>query len=322
MKKILITGCAGFIGFHISKLFLEKKFFVYGIDNLNNYYDINLKKKRLKVLKKYRNFDFLKADISDRIKIKTIFKKKINSVIHLAAQAGVRYSLENPYSYFSSNLIGFCNILQLSKDYKVDKFIFASSSSVYGEQNKIPFNETKSNQNNPIQLYAATKRANEILAKSYFNLFKMNIIGLRFFTVYGEYGRPDMAIFDFTKKIFKKKKITVFNYGNHSRDFTHINDVKNALFKIFKTIKKKRSGSYDIFNIGSGNPVKLMRVIKILEQNIGKKAKIKYLIKQSGDVNITFSDIKKIKKLIGFKQKVTIEEGLKNFVKWYKHEYL
>ena len=322
MKKILITGCAGFIGFHISKLFLEKKFFVYGIDNLNNYYDINLKKKRLKVLKKYRNFDFLKADISDRIKIKTIFKKKINSVIHLAAQAGVRYSLENPYSYFSSNLIGFCNILQLSKDYKVDKFIFASSSSVYGEQNKIPFNETKSNQNNPIQLYAATKRANEILAKSYFNLFKMNIIGLRFFTVYGEYGRPDMAIFDFTKKIFKKKKITVFNYGNHSRDFTHINDVKNALFKIFKTIKKKRSGSYDIFNIGSGNPVKLMKVIKILEQNIGKKAKIKYLIKQSGDVNITFSDIKKIKKLIGFKQKVTIEEGLKNFVKWYKHEYL
>ena len=207
MKKILITGCAGFIGFHISKLFLEKKFFVYGIDNLNNYYDINLKKKRLKVLKKYRNFDFLKADISDRIKIKTIFKKKINSVIHLAAQAGVRYSLENPYSYFSSNLIGFCNILQLSKDYKVDKFIFASSSSVYGEQNKIPFNETKSNQNNPIQLYAATKRANEILAKSYFNLFKMNIIGLRFFTVYGEYGRPDMAIFDFTKKYLKKKKL-------------------------------------------------------------------------------------------------------------------
>ena len=322
MKKILITGCAGFIGFHISKLFLEKKFFVYGIDNLNDYYDINLKKKRLKVLKKYRNFYFLKADISDRNKIKTIFKKKINSVIHLAAQAGVRYSLENPYSYFSSNLIGFCNILQLSKDYKVDKFIFASSSSVYGEQNKIPFNENKSNQNNPIQLYAATKRSNEILAKSYFNLFKMNIIGLRFFTVYGEYGRPDMAIFDFTKKIFKKEKITVFNYGNHSRDFTHINDVKNALFKIFKTIKKKRNGSYDIFNIGSGNPVKLMKVIKILEQNIGKKAIIKYLIKQSGDVNITFSDTKKIKKLIGFKQKVTIEEGLKNFVKWYKHEYL
>ena len=322
MKKILITGCAGFIGFHISKLFLEKKFFVYGVDNLNNYYDINLKKKRLKVLKKYKNFDFVKADISDRNKVKTIFKKKINSVIHLAAQAGVRYSLENPYSYFSSNLIGFCNILQLSKDYKVDKFIFASSSSVYGEQNKIPFNENKSNQNNPIQLYAATKRSNEILAKSYFNLFKMNIIGLRFFTVYGEYGRPDMAIFDFTKKIFKKKKITVFNYGNHSRDFTHINDVKNALFKIFKTIKEKRNGSYDIFNIGSGNPVKLMKVIKILEQNIGKKAKIKYLIKQSGDVNITFSDIKKIKKLIGFKQKVTIEEGLKNFVKWYKHEYL
>ena len=204
---------------------------------------------------------------------------------------------------------------------KVKKFIFASSSSIYGEKNTLPFNETLSDQDNPIQLYAATKRSNEIIARSYFNLFKMNIIGLRFFTVYGNFGRPDMAIFKFTKNIISEKKIEVYNYGRHFRDFTHIEDVKNAVFKIFKKSKNLSNGRYEIINVGSGRPVNLNTIIQILEKSIGKKAKIKYIKKQIGDVKGTFSDIKKLKKKFGFSQQISIKEGLENFVSWYKQNY-
>ena len=321
MKKILITGCAGFIGFHISQLFLEKNFKVIGVDNLNSYYDIKLKNKRLSILIRNKNFSFKKLDINNSVKLKKIFSQKIYAVLHFAAQAGVRYSIDNPYSYFSSNLLGFCNILQIAKFYKIKKFIFASSSSIYGEKNTLPFNENISDQDNPIQLYAATKRSNEIIARSYFNLFKMNIIGLRFFTVYGNFGRPDMAIFKFTKNIISEKKIEVYNYGRHFRDFTHIEDVKNAVFKIFKKSKDSSNGRYEIINVGSGRPVNLNTIIQILEKSIGKKAKIKYIKKQIGDVKGTFSDIKKLKKKFGFSQQISIKEGLENFVSWYKQNY-
>ncbi len=320
LKKILITGCAGFIGFHTTKIFLEKNYEVVGIDDLNRYYDTKLKLKRLKILKTYKNFKFHKININNRNQLKKISNLNFKILIHLAAQAGVRYSISNPYEYFSTNLQGFCNILHLAKEQKTEKFIYASSSSIYGDKNSVPFNEDKSDTDNPIQLYAATKRSNEIIARSYYNLFKMNVIGLRFFTVYGEYGRPDMAIFKFTKNIIKEKKISVFNYGKHFRDFTHVNDVAETIYKITKK-KQGNKKIYQIFNVGSGKPIKLMKIIKYLEQYIGKKAKIKFLKKQPGDMKGTFAKNENLKKIIGFKQKVNIKEGLKNFVDWYKKNY-
>ena len=320
LKKILITGCAGFIGFHTTKIFLDKNYHVVGIDDLNKYYDTKLKSKRLKILKAYKNFKFYKININNRNQLKKVSKTKFEILIHLAAQAGVRYSISNPYEYFSTNLLGFCNILHLAKEQKTEKFIYASSSSIYGDKNSVPFKEDKSDTNNPIQLYAATKRSNEIIARSYYNLFKMSVIGLRFFTVYGEYGRPDMAIFKFTKNIINEKKINVFNYGKHFRDFTHVNDVAETVYKITK-MKQGNKKTYQIFNVGSGKPIKLMKIIKYLEKYIGKKAKIKFLKKQPGDMKGTFAKNENLKKIIGFKQKVNIKEGLKNFVDWYKKNY-
>ena len=319
-KNILVTGCAGFIGFHVSETFLKKKFTVFGIDNLNKYYDKNLKLDRLKILKRYKNFKFYKLDISDELDLKKIFKNKINFVIHLAAQAGVRYSIVNPYSYFKSNLLGFGNLIHLSMENKVKKFIFASSSSIYGDEKILPFNEETSEANNPIQAYAATKRSNEIIAKSYYNLFKLNIIGLRLFTVYGNYGRPDMAIYGFTKNIIEDKKIKIFNHGNHFRDFTHVNDVKDAIFKIIKKPNKKKP-SFNIFNLGSGRPVKLNILIKIIEKYLKKKSKKIFINQQAGDMKGTFADISKIKKFISYKAKVNIDDGIKEFVSWYKKYY-
>ena len=320
--RILITGCAGFIGFHVAKKFLDKKYKVYGLDNINNYYSISLKKNRLKLLKKNKNFLFKKIDISNREKIKNLFREnKFDAVIHLAAQAGVRYSLKKPYDYYDSNLIGFSNILEETKNAKIKNFLFASSSSVYGESNKPPFHEKKSNTDNPLQIYAATKKSNEILAKAYFNLYKFKIIGLRFFTVYGNYGRPDMAIFDFVKNILQKKIIYINNYGNHYRDFTHINYTTEIIFSLVVKAIKSKKPFFKIFNIGSSSPIKIMKIVKLIQEILGVKAKIKFRKKQKGDVHGTYSNSKSIKAFTKIPNNVSIKEGLTEFINWYKYYF-
>ena len=255
--KILITGSAGFIGFHLSSKILSKGFKVIGIDNLNSYYDVKLKKDRNNILKKNKNFIFKKVDIKNYNALEKIFKKyKIDIVIHLAAQAGVRYSLKNPKSYIDNNISGFFNILDISKNFKIKKFIYASTSSIYGTQKKYPLKE-KFETSNPIQLYAATKKSNEVIATSYNHLYKIRTIGLRFFTVYGPWGRPDMALFKFTKNILKGKPIHVYNHGKHSRDFTYVDDIVGGIFKILTSRDKKKVNS--IYNIGYGKEIPLLK---------------------------------------------------------------
>lgn len=316
--NILITGCAGFIGFHLSKKFLENNKIVFGIDNLNDYYDISLKKKRLNILLKYKNFIFFKIDLNNKKKIEKIFKqKKISQVFNLAAQAGVRYSISNPEAYVNSNLLGFCNILQLSKDYEVKKFVYASSSSVYGANKSIPFSESDEVKS-PISLYAATKLSNEIICESYSRMYNMNSIGLRFFTVYGPWGRPDMALFKFTKKILNNQKIDIFNYGKMFRDFTYIDDVVESIFRL-SNIKKKFKN--EIFNIGNSSPIKLMDFITELEKALKIKIKYKFYPMQIGDVRSTYSNSTKLFKAINFKPKTNIKLGIDNFLKWYLKNY-
>ena len=317
--KILITGCAGFIGFHLANKFLKEKIYVYGLDNLNNYYSVLLKKSRIKILKKEKKFNFKNIDISNRTKIKNFFKKhKFDVVIHLAAQAGIRYSLKKPYDYYDSNLTGFSNVIEESKNSNVKTFLFASSSSVYGEMNQPPFHEKKSNTENPLQIYAATKKSNEILAKAYFNLYKFKIIGLRFFTVYGNYGRPDMAIFNFVNKILHKKNIYINNYGNHYRDFTHIDYVVEVVFRLVKKTVNIKKSFFEIFNIGSSKPIKIMDLVNLIQDILRIKAKIKFRGKQKGDVHGTFSNSKKIKSFIKIKKTIKIKDGLTEFINWYK----
>ena len=317
--KILVTGSAGFIGFHVCKKLLSKGNEVIGIDNLNNYYDIDLKKNRNKILKKSKKFTFYKKNICDK-KIDKIFKKyKFKIVINLAAQAGVRYSLKNPYSYFESNLLGFGNIIELSKKYKVGHFIYASSSSVYGAEKKLPYNEKKSDTSSPIQVYAATKKSNELIAHAYSHLFKFKTTGLRFFTVYGPWGRPDMALFKFTKNILEKKSIEVYNNGKNIRDFTFIDDIVSGVVKTIN--KKNKLSNFEIINLGNNNPLNVMKYIKTIEKLIRVKA-IKKLIKsQPGDMVKTYSDNTKSKKLIGYKPKIKIDLGIKKFIEWYKNYY-
>ena len=281
-KNYLITGSAGFIGFHLSKKLLSEGFNVLGVDNLNNYYDQKIKQDRNNILKKYKNYRFNKIDIKDYKKLDRIFKKNsIHGVVNLAAQAGVRYSLKNPRSYIENNINGFFNILELSKKYRVKKFIYASTSSIYGLQKKFPLKENF-NTDNPIQLYAATKKSNELMATSYSHLYKMDTIGLRFFTVYGPWGRPDMALFKFTKNIIKGKPIEVFNKGKHERDFTYVDDIVNGIFNIINN-KKSRFGA-KIFNIGNGKKIKLLKYIQLIEKNLDRKSKKKFLPLQKGDV--------------------------------------
>jgi len=322
-ENILVTGSAGFIGFHLASKLVKKNVNIINIDNLNDYYDVSLKKKRISHLKKFfknekKKFILKKIDIYNKKAILKIFKKyKFTKVIHLAAQAGVRYSFINPRIYAETNLIGFFNILEGCRIYKVKNLIFASSSSVYGESKKFPYKENEI-LNTPLQFYASTKLSNEIMSYSYSMLYNINIIGLRFFTVYGPWGRPDMAYFSFTKKILDGKVIEVFNNGKHFRDFTFIDDIiKGILLTIFKKPKKK----YQIFNIGYGKPTKLMDLIKYLEKFLDKKAKIKYLNKQKGDMDKTFSSIDSLKKLYGYKPKTNPSTGLKKFVDWYLNSY-
>ena len=319
MKTVLITGCAGFIGYHLTKRLLDN-YKIIGIDNLNDYYDINLKKDRLKNLE-HNNFIFIKSDISNKEKINNLFDNyQIDIVINLAAQAGVRYSIENPDVYINTNIIGFYNILECCKNHNIKQLIYASSSSVYGN-NELPFKENDKT-DNPISIYAATKKTNELLARTYSNLYNIKCTGLRFFTVYGPFGRPDMAYFNFTKKIINKEKIELYNNGESLRDFTYIDDIVEGIIKVLdKPITK-------IYNIGNSNPIKLLDFINILKEELIKNnlvedygLNIELLDKQPGDVDNTYADIKELKSDFNYEPKINIKEGLNKFIKWYKEYY-
>ena len=331
--KIILTGCAGFIGFHLTKKYLDMNLKVIGIDNLNNYYSEKLKKDRLSQLlkhKKKRNFIFYKTSIDNYKAIKKIFAKhKPSIVVNLAAQAGVRHSLKKPLDYVKSNLIGFSNILILSKEFRVKHFIYASTSSVYGNSTKNILTETDS-VDHPIQFYAATKRSNELMAHAYSSLYKLPTTGLRFFTVYGPWGRPDMALFLFTKNILNKKPIYVFNNGNHIRDFTFVDDITDGIYKVtkkkfIKATKKndpsESSCPFRILNIGNNNPVPLMTYIKSLESELGVKSKKIFKPLQKGDIKKTNASIKKIKNLYNYNPNTKIKKGIKNFVNWYREYF-
>ena len=314
----LVTGCAGFIGFHVCRILLEKKNKVLGIDNINNYYDKDLKINRLRILKKNKiNFEFYKIDICNFEKMEQIFIK-LNKfrVIHLAAQAGVRYSLKYPKTYIRSNLLGFWNILELSKKYKTEHFVFGSSSSVYGANKKIPFNE-KDSTDNPIQLYAATKKSNEVIGYSYSSLYKMKVTALRFFTVYGPWGRPDMAIFKFTKNIINNKPIDVYNKGNHYRDFTFVKDIARG---IISASHRKDKKNFQIFNIGNGKPVYLKKLIQTLEIILKKRAVKNFLPIQKGDMKSTYANTNKFNTTFVGKF-VPLKKGLIEFVNWFRNYY-
>ncbi len=318
--KILVTGCAGFIGFHLSNYLLSNKIQVCGIDNLNNYYDVNLKKDRLKILNKNNKFLFYKLDLANKIKLNNIIKKnKIKIIVHLAAQAGVRYSIQNPKTYFKNNLQVFFNILEVSKLNNINHLIFASTSSVYGENSNFPIKENEDT-SRPLSFYAATKKSNEILAYSYSNIFKIPCTALRFFTVYGPYGRPDMALFKFTKNILDNKKIDFFNNGNHNRDFTYIDDIVSGIFSIINKPHKGKT-PFNVFNIGNGNSRKLKDYLKLIENKLQKKAKLKKLPLQKGDIKKTHSDIRSLKNFSNYKPKVGIEEGVSKFIDWFLKYY-
>ena len=320
--KILITGSAGFIGFHISKLFLTKGHTVYGIDNLNHYYDVRLKKARNKILLQHKRYKFSKININSTKKVSSLFKKNnFDLVIHLAAQAGVRYSLKNPKVYIDSNIRGFFNIIDSIKENNIKNFIYASSSSIYGNSNRSVFKEDEK-ATSPIQLYAATKRSNELIAHAYSSIYKINTIGLRFFTVYGPWGRPDMSLFLFTKKILMNKKIDVFNYGKHSRDFTFIDDIVYGIYLCaMKGFSKKKKKYFKIFNIASGKPIKLTKFIEIIEKKLKLKASKNFLKLQKGDVIKTYGSINKINSEFGYKPKTSINQGVSKFIDWYKKFY-
>ena len=330
--KILITGVAGFIGFHTALNYLKKKHTIVGIDSINNYYDVKLKRERLNILKKFNNkFIFQKADISNKNKISYLFNKhKIDKVIHLAAQAGVRYVKKNPDAYFKSNLLGFYNILENCRLYKIKHLVIASTSSVYGANKKLPFS-TKQTADHPTQFYAATKRSNEIIAHSYSHMFNIPITALRFFTVYGPWGRPDMSLYIFVDKILKNKSINMFNYGKHSRDFTYIDDIVEGITKTLNKIPKKNirwgfssndnstsEAPFQILNIGNGNKISLKKYVTIISKLLKKKVKIKHLPFQDGDIKETLSDINETKKYLNFKPKTNINDGIKKFIDWYR----
>lgn len=326
MVKVLVTGAVGFIGFHLSQHLLARGDFIVGIDNINSYYDVSLKKSRLKQLKYSGNFNFFQIDLADKYRISELFTNhNFDYVIHLAAQAGVRYSLENPHAYVDSNLVGFVNILEGCRHGKVKHLIYASSSSVYGTNTKIPFS-TQDNVDHPISLYAATKKANELMAYTYSHLYKIPSTGLRFFTVYGPWGRPDMAYFLFTKAIMEGKPIKVFNHGKMKRDFTYIDDIVEGIVRVSSTIPQgselDNNVPAKVYNIGNNKPVELMTFIEVLENCLGKKAIKEFLPMQPGDVPMTYADIDDLINDVGFSPHTSIEEGLEKFVQWYKSYYI
>ncbi len=313
---IVVTGVAGFIGFHVSKRLLEMEYDVVGIDNMNNYYDPKLKETRLGILQKYSKFTFHKIDICEYEKLKNcIGDSKI--IIHLAAQAGVRYSLENPFAYVQSNVVGHLNILEVCRNIKgFERLIYASSSSVYGQNAKMPFS-VDDRVDNPASLYAATKRADELMSYTYSHLYEINMIGLRFFTVYGEYGRPDMAPMKFTQKILNGESIDVYNNGDLKRDFTYIDDIVEGVVSSMKVSIKGQK----IYNLGNNRPEKLMNFIAILEKYTGQKALMNMMPMQKGDVHETYANITESKRDLGFNPKTSLDEGLKRTVEWFKTFY-
>lgn len=337
-KTILVTGCAGFIGYNLVKRLCSENIKVVGIDNISNYYDIKLKEHRLDLLKEYNNFTFLKEDINDKKRVNEIFNKyKPDIVVNLAAQAGARDSINNPDLYIETNIIGFYNILEACREIGVEHLVFASSSSVYGENNDVPF-KIDDNTDTPKSLYAATKKSNEVIAYAYSKIFDIPITGLRFFTVYGPLGRPDMAYYSFTDKLISKETIKINNYGNCMRDFTYIDDIIESMVRVMKIPKEKELGNdnlpvapYKIYNIGNSNPVKLLDFIIILTEELKRVELLpkdydfnKYselVSMQPGDVEITYADTKELEKDIKFKPNTDLREGLRNFVEWYKEYY-
>lgn len=334
MTKILVTGAAGFIGFHLTKKLLAQGHEAIGIDNLNDYYDVKLKQARLAELEPADNFQFYQLDLADRSGIADLFERiKPETVAHLAAQAGVRYSLTNPHAYVDSNLVGFVNILEGCRHHHVRHLVFASSSSVYGTNPKMPFS-VDDRVDHPVSLYAATKKANELMAHTYSHLYGLPTTGLRFFTVYGPWGRPDMAYFLFTKAILSGKPIQVFNQGRMQRDFTYIDDIVEGVVRVLERIPQPHpdsasdinssvasSAPYKIYNIGNNQPVKLLRFIEVLEDCLGVKAEKQMMPMQPGDVPATYADIEDLSRDVGFKPSTSIEVGISRFVDWYRSYY-
>jgi len=332
--KILVTGAAGFIGFHASKRLLDSRYDVIGLDNLNNYYDINLKNDRLKILQEYDGFTFHKIDLKDQGEVESLFKKESpQRVIHLAAQAGVRYSIENPHVYIQSNIVGTFNILEGCRRNQVEHLVYASSSSVYGLNTKYPFS-VHDKSSHPVSLYGATKISNELMAHSYSHLYKLPTTGLRFFTVYGPWGRPDMAYFLFTKSILASEPIELYNQGNMIRDFTYIEDIVEGVCRIIKKIPDPNSnwsGSdpdpasstapYRLYNIGSNRPTPLMDYVKEIEKNLGVKAKLNLMPMQGGDVKKSHADVDDLVKDFEYSPKWNIQNGIKSFIQWYIDYY-
>ena len=325
-RSILITGAAGFIGFHLARRLLEDGYRVCGIDNLNDYYDVRLKELRLSILKEYSGFSFAKVDISDKNKVNEVFSVNYpDIVVNLAAQAGVRYSIDNPDAYIESNIIGFYQILEACRHsydacgHPVKHLLYASSSSVYGNQKKTPFSVTDP-VDKPVSLYAATKKSDELMAYTYSHLYGIPATGLRFFTVYGPYGRPDMAYFSFSEKIMKGEPIKIFNQGNLYRDFTYVDDIVEGMVRMLNKppLPNAEGDRHKIYNIGNNKPVKLMDFIKTLEEELGKEAIKEYLPMQPGDVYQTYADIEELEADFGYKPSVEIKEGLRKFAEWYK----
>jgi len=335
MRKILVTGAAGFIGSHLTKKLIANGDQVVGLDNVNNYYSVKLKEDRLQQLEILPNFSFVKANLEDRGAVEELFaKEKFDVVVNLAAQAGVRYSLENPHAYIDSNIVGFINILEGCRHHKVKHLVYASSSSVYGANTTMPFS-IHHNVDHPVSLYAATKKANELMAHTYSSLYGLPTTGLRFFTVYGPWGRPDMALFLFTKAILEGKPIDVFNNGKMQRDFTYIDDIVEGVFRVMNATPGGNSSwsgaspdpgtsyaPYRIYNIGNNSPVELMRFIEVLEECLGRKAEKNFMPIQAGDVPATYADVDDLMRDVGFKPATSIEDGIRQFVQWYRSYFI
>jgi len=332
--KILVTGAAGFIGMYTAQLLLERGDEVVGLDNLNDYYDVGLKHARLQRLQRYPNFRFIKLDLTDRSGMADLFaRERFHRVVHLGAQAGVRYSLQNPLAYIDSNVVGFANVLEGCRHNQIEHLVYASTSSVYGANTAMPFKETQ-NVDHPLSFYAATKKANELMAHTYAHLYQLPVTGLRFFTVYGPWGRPDMALFLFTRNILAGKPIDVFNHGHHRRDFTYVTDIAHGIVKALDKTAEPNSAwdsdrpdpstsnaPYRVYNIGNSQPVELMQYIRTLEECLGKQAQLNFLPLQVGDVPDTYADVSLLVREVGYQPATPVAEGIKRFVEWYLSYY-
>ena len=332
--KVLVTGAAGFIGFHVSRQLLEQGHSVVGLDNLNDYYEVSLKEDRLKELAPYEHFRFVKMDLADRDAMARLFaEEQFNRVVNLAAQAGVRYSLENPHAYVDSNLVGFVNILEGCRQNKVEHLVYASSSSVYGANETMPFSE-QDNVDHPVSLYAATKKANELMAHTYSHLYGIPTTGLRFFTVYGPWGRPDMSPILFARAILEGKPLKVFNYGKHRRDFTYIDDIVSGVLLSLARIPEGNAewsgltpdpsssrAPWKVYNIGNSQPVELLYYIEVIEKALGKTTEKELLPLQPGDVEHTYADVTSLQQDTGYQPRFSIEEGVEEFIRWYQDYY-